>query len=73
MHMLRDDRLAQHAPTQHATSEELQIAGVNFQAFDLGGHEIARKVWGDYFAKCDAVGTSSTAPTETALASLARS
>ena len=55
MHMLRDDRLAQHAPTQHATSEELQIAGVNFQAFDLGGHEIARKVWGDYFAKCDAV------------------
>ena len=53
--LTRDDRLAQHAPTQHATSEELQIAGVNFQAFDLGGHEIARKVWGDYFAKCDAV------------------
>lgn len=24
--------------------QELQIAGVNFKAFDLGGHEIARKV-----------------------------
>jgi len=53
--LTRDDRLAQHAPTQHATSEELQIAGVNFQAFDLGGHEIDRKVLGDYVAKVDAV------------------
>lgn len=31
--------------------QELQIAGVNFKAFDLGGHEIARKVWKDYYAK----------------------
>jgi hypothetical protein len=31
--------------------QELQIAGVNFKAFDLGGHEIARKVWKDYYAR----------------------
>ncbi|CAL5225691.1 g8556 [Coccomyxa viridis] len=55
MHMLKDDRLAQHQPTQYPTSEELQMAGINFKAFDLGGHEIARRVWKDYYAKVDAL------------------
>jgi GTP-binding protein SAR1 len=35
--------------------QELQMAGINFKAFDLGGHEIARKVWKDYYAKVDAI------------------
>eukprot|EP00803_Ostreobium_quekettii_P010139 evm.model.scf_2758.2 EVM.evm.TU.scf_2758.2 scf_2758:8538-12182(-) len=55
MHMLKDERLAQHAPTQYPTSEELQISGINFKAFDLGGHEIARRIWKDYYAKVDAI------------------
>ena len=48
-------RLSQHAPTQHPTSEELSIGRINFKAFDLGGHRIARRVWKDYYAKVDAV------------------
>ncbi|PNH12048.1 GTP-binding protein SAR2 [Tetrabaena socialis] len=55
MHMLKDDRVVQHQPTQYPTSEEIQLGGINFKAFDLGGHEIARRVWKDYYAKVDAI------------------
>ncbi|CAO2148611.1 unnamed protein product [Urochloa humidicola] len=55
LHMLKDETLSQHAPTQHPTSEELSIGRINFRAFDLGGHRIARWVWKDYYASVDAV------------------
>mmetsp|Transcript_8614 Transcript_8614/g.16311 ORF Transcript_8614/g.16311 Transcript_8614/m.16311 type:complete len:196 (-) Transcript_8614:537-1124(-) len=55
MHMLKDERLAQHQPTQYPTAEELSIGNIKFRAFDLGGHEIARKVWKEYYAKVDAI------------------
>ena len=55
LHMLRDDRLAVHIPTQKPTMEELTMGSVKFRAYDLGGHEIARKVWSQYYAEVDAV------------------
>merc|ERR1712094_56521 len=55
LHMLKDQKLSSHQPTNHPNMEELQIGGIKFQAHDLGGHRSARRLWSDYLAAVDAI------------------
>lgn len=38
-----------------AGTSELTVGNVHIKAFDLGGHEAARKLWTTYFEQVDAV------------------
>jgi len=55
LHMLRDDRLVQHMPTQKPTMEELSMGNLKFQTYDLGGHTIARRLWREYYTDVNGV------------------
>ncbi|KAA8496821.1 GTP-binding protein SAR1B [Porphyridium purpureum] len=55
MHVLRDDKVAVHAPTQHPTTEEVVIGKVRFRVSDLGGHRAARELWASYYTSVDAI------------------
>lgn len=40
---------------QYLMSEELLIGQIWFKVFDLGGYEVARRVWKDYYVKVDVI------------------
>lgn len=42
-------------PSDAAGTSELTVGNVHIKAFDLGGHEAARKLWTTYFEQVDAV------------------
>jgi GTP-binding protein SAR1 len=61
LHMMRDNRLVQHAPTHHPTTEEFSLPTgtmgqrINFTTYDLGGHKEARAMWSTYHSVVDAI------------------
>jgi len=55
VHTLKNDRLSQPAPTQHATREDVVVGNVTFTCNDVGGHGPARRIWPSYFTSCDLI------------------
>ena len=55
LHLLKDDRLIAHPPTFQPNMEEFTIGNVNIKAWDLGGHQQARRVWQDYLVDVDGI------------------
>lgn len=53
--VLRDNEVRAFMPTQKPTMEELQLGGITLRTYDLGGHEIARRIWREYYAAVDGV------------------
>ena len=48
LHVLKEDTYTQTDSTIQPHNEELTIGNVRFNTFDLGGHEVARKIWKNY-------------------------
>lgn len=55
LNLIKDNRLVQFPPTDQPRSESLTLGGVSFQAYDLGGHVNARRLWRDYFPAVNGV------------------
>jgi len=55
LRMLKDNRAVSLEPTLHPNTEELIVGQLKLKAFDLGGHETARRLWQDYTTTVDAV------------------
>eukprot|EP01098_Paradermamoeba_levis_P008880 TRINITY_DN3667_c0_g1_i1.p1 TRINITY_DN3667_c0_g1~~TRINITY_DN3667_c0_g1_i1.p1 ORF type:complete len:208 (-),score=55.24 TRINITY_DN3667_c0_g1_i1:130-753(-) len=51
--LMHEERLRSPAPTVYPGKEEIKIGNEPFQAFDLGGHEAARRLWDEYMAGTD--------------------
>lgn len=52
---LTGEKFSQTAPTGFAIRKEAQVGKVNFKAFDLGGQDTMRKVWGQYFESVNGI------------------
>lgn len=56
VHRLRTGSIRNYPPTDRPSlTEKFTYRGITFQAWDLGGHEAVRHLWGDYVCECKAI------------------
>lgn len=55
MNLLVNGQIQTFMPTQKPTTEEFQQEGIHFVTHDLGGHEIARRIWTEYSADANGI------------------
>jgi GTP-binding protein SAR1 len=52
---LKTGNFIQFEQTKSYHIEDLTIEGIDFHAWDLGGHEVARAAWSEYFINANAI------------------
>lgn len=52
---LKTNNFQQFDQTKSYHVEELTIEGIHFSAYDLGGHDLARQSWHDYYLNVNAI------------------
>jgi GTP-binding protein SAR1 len=52
---LKSEPTDAHMPTHHPSTSKVEIGNLRAQVVDLGGHDIARMAWKNYFYSCDGV------------------
>jgi GTP-binding protein SAR1 len=55
LHVLKEDTYTQTDSTIQPHNEELTIGNVRFNTFDLGGHDVARKIWKNYIGAVNGI------------------
>ena len=55
LHKLKYGAIRSFVPTQRANNEEITIGKLTIKAWDLGGHDMVRKLWKDFYTKADAI------------------
>lgn len=55
LNLLKTGQFQQFEPSKTYQRQELTVEGINFQAYDLGGHDVARESWNQYFDGASAV------------------
>ena len=53
--MLMTNKVVSHSPTHQPVTDEIKIGHLKLRAVDMGGHELARRLWQQYSPEADAV------------------
>eukprot|EP00002_Diphylleia_rotans_P027048 TRINITY_DN5412_c0_g2_i1.p1 TRINITY_DN5412_c0_g2~~TRINITY_DN5412_c0_g2_i1.p1 ORF type:complete len:156 (-),score=30.11 TRINITY_DN5412_c0_g2_i1:138-605(-) len=53
--VLKNGVLSTFVPTQRAHVEDILIGGVQFHTWDLGGHDMVRSSWKQFYVRADAI------------------
>lgn len=55
LNKLKNETTGTFAPTHHSNKAEVEIGRMKVVIIDLGGHEVARMAWKDYFFGCNGI------------------
>lgn len=55
LYAIKNGNFQQQEKTKTFNKEMIRIAGVNINVYDLGGHDMVRQAWADYYMNCQGI------------------